>query len=134
MTVLGEWLQGRLRKPREAGVWDCCTLPGDWTVDQGLPDPMAKWRGAYSTEEEAAVFIEDAGGLLPLFEEGFAQAGVPKRSSAPGPGDVGVLRIGDLEAGAIYVGPRWCFVATRGLGFASIDQDCIAAVWAVSHG
>lgn len=134
MTDIGTWLKDHLHRPREAGGWDCCTLPGDWTVDQGRPDPMAAWRGRYSSEDEAQAFISEAGGLLPLFVEGFASAGIPERNGAPQPGDVGVLRIGDLEAGAIYVGPRWCFVASRGLGFASIDTDCISKVWAVGRG
>lgn len=134
MPELGDWLKERLLIPREAGLWDCCTLPCDWAVAQGWPDPMAAWRGTYASEREAQAIIVKAGGLLSLFQEGFEQAGIPPRYGLPQPGDVGVLRIGSEEAGSIYTGPRWAFVAERGLGFASVDESAIAAVWAVRRG
>lgn len=129
MTDLGSWLAERGYVGRALGVQDCCTLPSDWAVAAGFADPMATWRGAYSTAEGAQSFIADAGGLLALFERGFAA--IPRREGEPRRGDVGVIKIGEFEAGAIFADPRWAFVGERGIGMASVDPECIAAVWAV---
>jgi len=129
-----QWLSERSRNRRAPGKWDCCTLPGDWTIARGFADPMARWRGAYSTEEEAAEIITDAGGLLHLFECGYETIGIPHRIGETLPGDIGLLDIGGMEAGSIFTGQRWAFVGERGVGFASIDPEFVMAVWAVGCG
>jgi hypothetical protein len=130
MAELGAFLLDLGSERRQLGVHDCCTMPCDWAVLNGWPDPMATWRGAYSTAEEAEAFIADAGGLLALFERGFDGAGIPRREGPASIGDVGVLRIGDLEAGSICTGKRWAFIGERGIGMASVDPDAVAATWA----
>ncbi|EHJ62832.1 DUF6950 family protein [Novosphingobium pentaromativorans] len=133
--TLGDYLLTLNAKRREPGVHDCVTLPADWTVALGLPDPMAAWRGTYDTEEGALEIIEQAGSLESLFAAGYASIGIEERYDEPREGDVAVLRVGEQEAGSIYTGRRWVFVGERGIGFSSVDQDCIVTVWAVGdHG
>lgn len=134
MSNLGAYLREQGGRSREAGQFDCCTFPADWCIASGLPDPMAHWRASYDTEDEALVFIREAGGLVKLFDCGMSSAGISRRVGEPVAGDLGVIRIGEHEAGAIFTGRRWAFVAKRGVGFASIDPDFIVAVWAVCHG
>lgn len=129
--TLGDFLLTLKNRRRQAGEHDCVTLPADWTVALGLPDPMAAWRGAYWTEQEAATLIDEAGGLIPLFEAGYSSIGVPRRDGGPREGDVAVLRVADGEAGSIYTGRRWVFVGEQGIGFASVDPEAVVAVWAL---
>lgn len=134
MTDLGDYLRSLGGRKREPGVFDCVTLPAEWAMANGYLDPMAHWRGAYDSEEAAQDFIRDAGGLVVLFDCGAAAVGIERREGEPQPGDVGVIRIGEHEAGAIFTGKRWAFVADRGIAFASIDPDFIVAVWGVGRG
>lgn len=106
-------------------------MPAAWAIANGHPDPLAHWRGAYATEEEGLALITDAGGLVALFDCGATHAGIERRAGEPQPGDIGVLRIGEHEAGAIFTGKRWAFVTDRGIGLASVEDAAIAAVWSV---
>ncbi|WP_132384827.1 hypothetical protein [Novosphingobium sp. PhB165] len=123
-------LQSRAREP---GIHDCVTHPSDWVVACGLGDPMAAWRGTYVTDAEAEDIIARAGGLVPLFDEGYASIGVPRRDGDPVEGDIGVLRVAGEEAGSIFTGRRWTFIGKRGIGFATVLPEAVAAVWAVGR-
>jgi hypothetical protein len=144
--TLGEYLEAAGHRRRSEGVHDCCTFPSDWAVLLGNPDPMAKWRGTYSTDQEAEELIAAAadageglgrGGLEMLFAEGMWEAGIPEIDygpehtirTDPQAGDIGVLNLAGNEAGGIYTGKRWAFVPDRGIGFVSLDLDCIARAW-----
>lgn len=146
--TLGQYLEECGHRRRSEGAHDCCTFPADWAVMCGHSDPMAAWRGTYSTDEEAEHLIAEAarrgeglgrGGLETLFMQGMWAAGIPEidgsRNSggdSPPPfeaGDIGVLLLAGNEAGGIYTGKRWAFVPDRGMGFVSLDRDCIARAW-----
>lgn len=138
VTDLGEYLQRAGSGRRQEGVHDCCTFPCDWVVLCGWPDPMAKWRGTYGSEVEADALIAQAaeygetvgmGGLLALFVDGFSEAGLPEVTGPFEAGDVGVVTLWGLEAGAIFTGKRWAFVPPRGLGCVSLDDECIVRAW-----
>jgi len=142
---LGEYLKAAGRQRREAGEHDCCTFPSNWAMECGHPDPMAQWRGTYDTDEQAEQIVAQArdvgeatgrGGLDLLFSEGMGGAGL--RELAPGEpfeaGDVGVVSLMGVEAGAIYAGTRWAYVPERGLGFATLEAECIARAWRPRHG
>ncbi|WP_375194641.1 hypothetical protein [Sphingobium sp.] len=131
MIELGTFLREMGNRRRVPGKWDCCAMPAEWAILNGWPDPMAHWRGAYDTEEGAARFIEDAGSLTQLFRCGMENAGIPERRGDVRIGDIGVLRVGGMEAGAIFTGKRWAMVADRGLAVASVEIEAVSAAWSV---
>lgn len=132
---LGDYLLTLQNNRREPGVHDCATVPADWCIALGLPDPIMAWRGSYDTEEGAQEIISDAGGLDAIFAAGFASAGVAAREGDPQEGDVGVIRMAGHEASSVFTGRRWVFVGARGIGFATISPEHVVAVWAVAdHG
>lgn len=128
VTDLGDFLQRNLARRRQAGAWDCCCLPAEWSLALGTADPMAAWRGRYASEAEAEDILQREGGLAGIFGAGLESVGW-QPVTEPQAGDVGVVALLDDEAGAIYTGRRWAFVATRGLGFASLERDAISHIW-----
>lgn len=110
-------------------------FPGDFVRTWGLGDPVAEWRGRYSTEQEARRLIRDAGGLVELWQRGLASIGVDGVNE-PREGDVGVIRAIGLDRteehiGAIWTGRRWAFMTEGGVAFAS--ADCLR-VWGMPRG
>jgi hypothetical protein len=130
--TLGEYLHSLGGRRRQWCVHDCATLPCDWAIVCGWPDPMAAWRGAYEADADARALIDAEGGLLPYFERAFAA--VPVRDGEARAGDVGVLSMHGAEAGAIFTGERWAFVGERGIGFASVPARAVLKAWAVRRG
>lgn len=90
---------------------------------------MVAYRGAYDTDDEGEALTEQAGGLLVLFAPGMDAAGVPPATAPWQAGDVAVVSLLGQQAGAIYTGARWAFVAPRGLAFVSLDDDCVLQGW-----
>lgn len=126
--TLAEYLLEQKGRPWFAGVNDCTTFAGDWVRSWGRGDPMATWRGSYSTDEGAETLVAAAGGLVVLWRQGMAGIAVPTTDMAEG--DVGVIRAMSLsgeatEIGAIWTGRRWAFRVPAGLAFAS--ADCLEA-------
>lgn len=126
--TLGEYLESQRGTVWQAGVNDCCTFPGDWVRSWGRGDPMAAWRGTYSTDDEAEALVAAAGGLVVLWRQGLA--GIATLAGDLAEGDVGVIRAvapgGEaIEIGAIWTGRRWAFRVPAGLAFAS--ADCVEA-------
>ena len=134
MSALGEYLREQGGKRRIAGVFDCVTLPADWAIANGYPDPMAHRRGAYNSEEQAQDFIADAGGLLALFDEFLGAVGIVEREGEPMAGDVGVVSVMGHEAGGIFTGERWALVGERGITMVSPAFAHPLKSWALNHG
>lgn len=128
--TLGDYLESQRGTVWQAGTADCCTFAGDWVRSWGRGDPMAAWRGSYSTDEGAEALVAAAGGLVALWRQGLSGIAVPAAVLAEG--DVGVIRAMSLngdatEVGAIWTGRRWAFRVPAGLAVAS--ADCVEA-WA----
>lgn len=135
MANLGEFLRAGTARARVPGEWDCCAFPCAWALAEGYPDPMREWRGTYTTEADGERIATEGGGLVPLFERGMAEAGVPVAAAPWRPGDVAVISVLGREAGAVYTGERWGFVGPRGLAFARLADDCVLRAWGPSrHG
>ena len=131
---LGEHLRSLGGMKRKPGVFDCVTLPADWLLENGYPDPMAHRRGAYDSEEAALELISEAGGLVALFDQFLGAVGIIEREGEPQPGDIGVVTIRGEEAGAIFTGGRWALVGERGLIFITLDRASVLKVWGFDHG
>lgn len=132
MSDLGEYLKSCGHKRRIDGQHDCATFPANWVLESRGFDPMKKWRGTYNGEESALQLIEHSGGLVALFDEGLRAHGISRQHADPKAGDIGIVRIQDTHAGAIFTGKRWAIVVERGIGFCSLSADDIEAVWAVN--
>lgn len=134
VVLLGLFLEEAGSRKREPGIWDCCTMPAEWTMACGHPDPMAEWRGMYATEHEGERLMAEAGGLHQLYLRGFASIGLGLCRELWAEGDVGIVRVLGHEAGAVFTGKRWALVADRGLAFVSLDPADVTHVWRVCHG
>lgn len=120
---LGEYLKAAAAKPWKAGEHDCSAWPGKWA---GLPLPE------YDTDEQGQALVDEAGGLVPLWER--LIGGALPRIEEPEAGSIGIIRILGTdgkwaEAGAIYSGERWCFLTPH--GFAACRARAVA-VWGVA--
>lgn len=131
METLAEFLARTACAPFAWGRHDCCLWLGDWLVARGYPDPVARFRGRYSTGLGATRLLNRRGGLLSLVA---AQAALARleATKTPQAGDVGVVRVetadGPKPAGGLCTGPRWAVLAPAGL--ISAPMDCLAA-WSV---
>lgn len=135
MADLGEFLRRGTGRTRQPGEWDCCAFPCAWALECGFPDPMRAWRGTYDTEQGGEDIATDAGGLVPLFEQGMAEAELPEAVAPWQAGDVGVISLHGREAGAIFTGARWAFVSPRGLAFATLGDKAVLRAWGpLRHG
>lgn len=127
----GEYLLGAGRKPWEWGEHDCCTFAAGWAMLCGHADPMAGWRGAYSSEEEARRIMEDAGGLVVLWSAALAALSRPE--GEPQQGDIGICNVigedGPTANGGIFTGGRWSFLAPRGLCVLRVEPSNVTKVW-----
>lgn len=113
--TLGDYLATAGRLAFDPCVHDCCTLPADWAVLRGRPDPMALWRGAYGSEAAAQGLIDEAGGLLALWRRGMAGAGIPEAVGLE-PGDIGVVTFREaIDSCGIFTGRRWAIMTSNGL-------------------
>lgn len=131
MTELANYLQRAAATPWTWGSHDCCTFPGGWVLERLGADPVARWRGRYSTEAEAEGLIAQAGGLDRLWSLGLSDIGCAE-TNEPREGDVGVLHAagehGPTLVGGICVGRRWAVLAPAGLFVAS---GCHVKAWRI---
>ncbi len=92
-------------------------FPANWILRQTGIDAAAEWRGRYDDEEGAFRFMEEAGGLVAIFDRGCPTAGMV-RTFTPGPGAVGVIASPGVRGGVlggICLGRRlWASVAVGG--------------------
>lgn len=109
-------------------------MPAAWVIRNGFADPMALWRGRYTTEDGGRELIDAAGGLQFMFERGLRDAGVPAIGGDPQAGDVAVLELLGEQAGAVYTGERWALVADRGLAFVGVRPEVVVQIWRVVNG
>lgn len=124
------FLAGRMATPFAWGTQDCASFACDAVVAMIGVDPMAKWRGTYATEVEAAAIIESAGGLEVLMRSGADAVGL--RECNPRfvqRGDIALVEIGnDLMMAVVLVGK----VAVAGLDRVQFaPTSAIVRAWAI---
>lgn len=128
--TLGEYLRLAGTRKWDWGTWDCCAFPAGWVMENNHPDPMALWRGRYSSAEEAQALIEEAGGLVELWAIALGALPVVEEPQA---GDVAVCMVfgpDGLEAsGGIYTGDKWAFLAPRGVYAGPVEPQHVIRIW-----
>lgn len=120
--TLGEFL---FAAGNSRSAWNCSTLAGDWLVALGYPDLFAPWRDVVAEPEiEAAT----CAGLLPPWElaigDSFPTVTPPFRA-----GDIAVLNVRGVEAGAVFAGERWATRKSKGLCFFRLDDQRVVKAW-----
>lgn len=124
VTDLAKFLKAQLGP---AGDWNCSTLAADWCIALDYPDFAAKWRTIVDPAECEAV-TRAAGGLVPLWREGIGDR-LALADGSEEKGDIAVVSLDDLEAGAIFTGERWVLRLPHGLVFASPFQVNVVRAW-----
>jgi hypothetical protein len=129
---LSAFLARASRTPFAWGVHDCCLWLGDWLVARGHPDPVAAFRGRYSTPLGAHRLAKAHGGVAGIVAAQAEAAGLLRTPCAQA-GDVGVVRVvtpqGEEPAGGLCTGPRWAVLGVTGLIVAPMP---LLAAWRVA--
>lgn len=122
------------RTPCVLGTFDCCLWLADWVMEcRGGPDPVARWRGHYSTELGCARLLKREGGMVALVHSAAATA-MLAATNDPRPGDIGLVwgmtprGLGDI--GAIKTANGWAMLKHGG-GLAMTPRVFVKASWAV---
>ena len=122
--TLGDFLK---RELSSAAPWNCSTLAADWCLELGHPDFAANWR-TFTNPVDCEEVQTDAGSLVALWECGIDD-GLPAVDGEPQAGDIAVICVAGLEAGAIFSGERWVLKAQRGLHFLAPDVVEVVKAW-----
>jgi hypothetical protein len=138
MMTLTEYLDHAASVPWGWGsTMDCIIFPSDWVkVARGL-DPAERYRGRYSTADEAQALIRAEGGYVPMVRYEMDRLGLEETFS-PKDGDVGVIMV-DVQhyqhelpvcgaIGAIRCGGLWVARAAFGLRAGSFTH---LAAWTI---
>lgn len=121
-------LSERLHQPFAWGVHDCALFAADAVLAVTEVDPAAALRGSYSTEAEARLIIDAAGGLASIATEAL---GEPVAAAMARPGDIGLLEAGLGETLVVCVGQRWMAPADDGLKVLRLGH--VAQAWRVGE-
>jgi hypothetical protein len=114
-------------QPFEYGKTDCCTFACDWVLAIRGVDPMASWRGQYTTLAQAQARMDAQGGMIDCVSDEMRAAGLVETHSAQ-PGDVGLVRYRDATMLAIRSSFGWACKTERGLMI--VPLECVKA-WRV---
>ncbi len=126
--TLAEYLRAGAARPFAWDACDCCSWACGWVALQRGVDPSARWRGRYRSVRGAMLQIRRAGGdLLAVTREAMAASGLAA-TTAPGPGDVGVVATDQGQALAIRSAAGWAVKSERGIVVAPFA--CLQA-WSV---
>lgn len=106
---------GDFLKNQGGSSWNCSTMPADWCMALGHPDYAAAWRDITDPHACEATTAHD--GLLTLWQQGIGGA-LPVVEVLE-PGDIAVIALGPLEAGAIWTGERFAIRTAKGLHFSA---------------
>lgn len=122
--MLGEFLKAAAE---QHGPWNCSTLAADWCIALGYPDFAARWRDT-TDPVDCEMAPAEAGGLAVLWGRDIAD-GLPVADVPYLPGDIAVLSMLGIEAGAIYTGDKWALRTARGMSFHRLPDSAVAAAW-----
>lgn len=111
------------------GESDCLMSVMTYARDLCGRDPGAPWRSRYSDEAGALVFLDEAGGPVPLLDAALGSAGFA-RTDPPVRGDIVVARVLGFEIGGLWLGATAAFrLAGRGTAEVRSDRVKVVAAW-----
>ena len=123
--TLGDFLRGV-----GPGPWNCSTMAADWCMVLGWPDFAARWRAITDPAECDAVAAD---GLAHLWREGIGDA-LPAAAEPYQAGDIAVISVHGLEAGAICTGDKWALRGPRGVTCLRLRPENIVQAWRPGRG
>lgn len=118
------------RRGFEWGDNDCATYAAGWVQKLHGVDVMAKWRGAYASEQEFEDLVAQAGGLAEFVTAAAEAEGfflVPTRFAQRG--DIGLARVGNQECLGIVVNGGVSVPTLSGL--ALVPRGALRLAWGV---
>lgn len=84
----------------------CCRMADRWFALRKGFSALARHGRDFASADDVAAWLAEPGGVLRGVLNVMARAGVP-RTATPAYGDVGLVRLGDLAAMAIFDGRVW---------------------------
>lgn len=111
-TRLGDLIGQRMRAPFAWGRHDCVMFAADAVLAVTGADLAQGLRGTYTTADEAAAVLQQHGGLIELC---IRRLGPVVPVTLAQPGDVGLVRMGDVPALVVCGGAHFLGVGAAGL-------------------
>ena len=114
-----EAVERALDGPRAVGRCDCVTAACDAFAEMFGIDPIATWRGRWSSDADAAAILAAEGGPVRLAVGAFLDAGLVRRAPADArPGDLALLNfVGSVILGNAIGGGMFATKAPDGMAF-----------------
>lgn len=126
LRLMVEDLKG---KPVEWGVDDCSTLPAQWVAE--ITGREFDWP-FYDTREGAARIIDEAGGLVAVWQPIARQLGLIERHDTPEIGDIGIIETSQGPVGGIWLhGQTFIWRADQGVRVLGVRSHRIVKCWQV---
>lgn len=127
---LAALVEERRDAPFAWGRHDCAMFAADAVLAITGRDPLAAWRGAYSTEEGGAAITDPAGGFEAFMVAAFADHGSPDCPVAFAQrGDVALIQLRNLVSLAVVLDGVVAAPGTDGIEF--LRPRVVRRVWAV---
>ncbi|MHC3940231.1 DUF6950 family protein [Paenochrobactrum sp. BZR 201-1] len=127
--LLKSFIEGWKDVPVVWGESDCTAYAAKW-VEIATGCPMARLAD-YSSKDEALEIIAQHGGLLALWSNALAQAGIFENRGDPQLGDVALVRTADYgDIGVIIANDGACILRTE-TGTRFLRPRSFVKVWAI---
>lgn len=125
--VLSDTIAMWKRTKFEWGKSDCLLSVADYIVACGGVDGGAKFRGKYSTEAAAIVYMNEAGGAAALIDA----TGLP-RTDNPREGDVVVIKTAFGDVAGLHCGHSIAVRREMGVALLGVRFVNITAAWEIN--
>lgn len=127
MNELSAYLRAEAGRPFAWGSADCAGFIAGWVgVRRGI-DARSCYP-QYAGEAAARVLTGSPGGIIRLAGRAMQRAGIPLTRD-PQPGDIAVVRVGDVVVCAIRTARGWVMRDTRGLTLLPPGMPRVIASW-----
>lgn len=131
MDLVSEHLRRWSKTDFAWGPADCAIVLADYLADVVGHDCAAHLRGQYHDRMSCMRLTHFHRGLAAVVEGCVSRIPL-ERTFAPARGDIGVIRAGSSEVGALCLGERWAVKSTDGVLF--LPRPEVLAAWAVPKG